>query len=547
VTISRALVNVVINQQIGQQISVDTISEVLQQRCGSFCSTDDVMLYKAKENIRKAVETRNPTERQNWLGESLRLFIKGARILEFDKLREICGDYQQLSYAKGSVELPLTCARVSDPDNIGLEYWYAGSPPNDPRFEFCGRRLRYYDLVLDSLIIFEAKSASAKASAATAGVVALDDPETVRSHAYELAFSSEDEMFHSTMYDWLINRQLADELLEMRPAFLEAHLKREPVNVQKYQLLWQFYVKDCQPLRAAEVLGTLAGSTQFDIHLDARLEYLTLAVGNAKSHPISMGGRHETAIAFLTDLEEKLDVAQVQLEIYNTLLPHINDAAEVGQRINLLSKRLLTMSELYQEYATPFDLPTMKLLCLHVSEHRDENIVRPIWNRIFEDALDDDADPQTNGDRIIAKIVPLGQRFFPSESAFPLRHIAMLLVRFSLVHKGSLPYGWAPRILVQCGVPFTEIWNVFHEMYESQVPPFNDQSNVQAMSSDIAVLLADWLEEAKRPQSSSVGRGEFPVGRIDMAIDQYLAELEPTREETKATYEGIKRQLRRNW
>jgi hypothetical protein len=115
----------------------------------------------------------------------------------------------------GSVELPLTCARVSDPDNIGLEYWYAGSPPNDPRFEFCGRRLRYYDLVLDSLIIFEAKSASAKASAATAGVVALDDPETVRSHAYELAFSSEDEMFHSTMYDWLINRQLADELLEV--------------------------------------------------------------------------------------------------------------------------------------------------------------------------------------------------------------------------------------------------------------------------------------------------------------------------------------------
>lgn len=62
VSTSRALVNVIINQQIGQQISVsleysfycqrahppqvDTISEVLQQRCGSFCSTDDVLLYK---------------------------------------------------------------------------------------------------------------------------------------------------------------------------------------------------------------------------------------------------------------------------------------------------------------------------------------------------------------------------------------------------------------------------------------------------------------------------------------------------------------------
>jgi hypothetical protein len=44
------------------------------------------------------------------------------------------------------------------------------------------------------------------------------------------------------------------------------------------------------------------------------LEYPTLAVANAKSHFVTIGGRHETAISFLTDLEEKLDVAQVQLE-----------------------------------------------------------------------------------------------------------------------------------------------------------------------------------------------------------------------------------------
>jgi nuclear pore complex protein Nup155 len=81
----------------------------------------------------------------------------------------------------------------------------------------------------------------------------------------------------------------------------------------------------------------------------------------------------------------------------------------------------------------------MKLLCLHVSEHRDENLVRAIWNRIFEDgilsilflssaytnpgvaAMEAGVDPQITADRIIAKAVPLGQRFYPSESAFPLR------------------------------------------------------------------------------------------------------------------------------
>ena len=42
---ARALLNTVINQQISYQISVDAISEILQQRCGSFCSADDVMQY----------------------------------------------------------------------------------------------------------------------------------------------------------------------------------------------------------------------------------------------------------------------------------------------------------------------------------------------------------------------------------------------------------------------------------------------------------------------------------------------------------------------
>ncbi|KAF5374778.1 hypothetical protein D9758_000357 [Tetrapyrgos nigripes] len=517
-TASRALVNVIIDQQIGQQIS-------------------------AKENIRKAAETSNPAERQNWLAESLRLYIKGARILDLEKLREVEGDFQLLRYAKGAVELPLICAKVFDQDNNGLNYWHSGATSGGDVHRKCyEQRMRCYELILDSLSVFEGQTdqPAPPTSLPSEGIAA------VQSHAYELAFASEDEMFHSVLYDWLIGRQLADDLLEIRPPFLEAHLRREPVSPEKYQLLWQFYVKDGQPLRAAEVLSTLAESDQFDLNLDARLEYLTLAVGNAKSHPVSTGGRHETAIAFLTDLEEKLEVAQVQLEIYNTLLPHVNDAPEVGARISALSKRLFTMSELYQEYALPFDLPVLKLLCLHVSEHRDEAIVKQIWNQIFEHIAEENSDPLAQAEQIVPTVVPLGQRFYPSESAFPLRIVADLLVRFSLERKERLPFGWAPRILVQCGVPFGEIWDVLHEMYESHIPPFNAQANVQAISSDIAVLLSDWLEEAKRP-NSSIGRGEFPVSRIDFAIDQYISELHPDRRETKATYEGVKRQLRRNW
>jgi nuclear pore complex protein Nup155 len=47
---------------------------------------------------------------------------------------------------------------------------------------------------------------------------------------------------------------------------------------------------------------------------------------------------------------------------------------------------LTNFIQLYQEYALAFDLPEMKLLCLHVSEHQDENLIRPIWNQIVDES-----------------------------------------------------------------------------------------------------------------------------------------------------------------
>jgi nuclear pore complex protein Nup155 len=163
-----------------------------------------------------------------------RLLIKGARVLEFDKLSEICGHFQDLNFAKGKcnllklqydpkllaqgvVELPLRCAQTADPDSVGREYWHEGSTDaSDPRAKFWELRKKCYDLVLQSLQHFEDKGAG---SSKGLGADQTDDPEVARSHAYELAFSSEDELFHSTLYDWLISRGLADELLEVRMLF----------------------------------------------------------------------------------------------------------------------------------------------------------------------------------------------------------------------------------------------------------------------------------------------------------------------------------------
>ena len=101
-------------------------------------------------------------------------------------------------------------AQVVDPNNVAHATWDSELLGTHPRSETVERRLLCYDLVMDSLTVFEEKCCNEKNNE-TRG-----DAETIRSHAYELAFASEDEIFHSTLYDWLIGRGLADDLLEVR-------------------------------------------------------------------------------------------------------------------------------------------------------------------------------------------------------------------------------------------------------------------------------------------------------------------------------------------
>jgi nuclear pore complex protein Nup155 len=135
--------------------------------------------------------------------------MKGARNLDFEQLSAVVGSYQELNFAKGAVELPLCCAQAGDADGRGQEYWHSlpdlSQPGSDPRKDFWERRAKCYQLVFSSLSSFEDRIAKGG-----------EEAERVRVHAYELAFASTDEIFHCQLYEWLIGRGLADELLDVR-------------------------------------------------------------------------------------------------------------------------------------------------------------------------------------------------------------------------------------------------------------------------------------------------------------------------------------------
>ena len=58
--------------------------------------------------------------------------------------------------------------------------------------------------------------------------------------------------------------------------------------------------------------------------LQKRIEYLSLAVGNSKSNGVGYG-RQEAVGEFLTDLEDKLEVGSLQLDLAATLRRKVPD------------------------------------------------------------------------------------------------------------------------------------------------------------------------------------------------------------------------------
>ncbi|CAE6471332.1 unnamed protein product [Rhizoctonia solani] len=534
--IARGLINNVINQQISQQISVDAISETLQQRCGSFCSAADVLLYKALESVRKSKETRDANEQRTCLKESFRLFRKCTSTLSLEKLQEVVSEYRTLRYANGAVQLPLQCAKDWDVDNHGRDYWQSEQSSGDERRAAYKLRKECYQLVTETLSVFD--EAYEKSQGKDDGNVG--DAEAVRKNAYQLALGSDDPMFHAELYDWLVSQGRTDDLLEIRTPYIEEHLAQQSQKNDKWgELLWQFFVHSGQYLRAAYALQSLADS-ETDLNLEARIEYLSLAVSNAKSHPSSEYGQHETAVEFLSDLEDKLEVAQVQLEVANLLSRKyaIETDPEWRRRYEVLTSRLLDISTLYREFAEPEDLNAMKLLILKVADRRDPQLVSSIWEAILMEA----GTPQA----VQEQVSTLAMRFFPSDIAFPLDLVCKLLDEFAWPRR--LPPTWVPSVLLSGGIPFDAIFGALLAIHESSVPPYNDIARTNHVLAEITVLLETWLDEQTRPGAGST-RAEFPVNYLDEVVTEFILHARATEQqnETTARLLDIQRRLRRRF
>lgn len=85
--IAKELVKGIVNRNIAKGSNVETVADALRRRCGSFCSAEDVVIFKAQELLKRATEAGANSEiGRNLLNESLHLFQQVSDSLPMDYL-----------------------------------------------------------------------------------------------------------------------------------------------------------------------------------------------------------------------------------------------------------------------------------------------------------------------------------------------------------------------------------------------------------------------------------------------------------------------------
>ncbi len=127
--LAKELVKAIVNRNIANGSNVETVAEALRRRCGSFCSAEDVIIFKAQELLKKASMEGSDSEiGRNLLNESLRLFKQVAAHLSMEQLQWALQQYQAMQFYAGAIQLALTVAQEFDRGNRALAWIQEGRP-----------------------------------------------------------------------------------------------------------------------------------------------------------------------------------------------------------------------------------------------------------------------------------------------------------------------------------------------------------------------------------------------------------------------------------
>uniref|UniRef100_A0A8C9FXP4 Nucleoporin Nup133/Nup155-like C-terminal domain-containing protein n=1 Tax=Pavo cristatus TaxID=9049 RepID=A0A8C9FXP4_PAVCR len=399
------------------------------------------------------------------LRESLKEYQKISNQVD---LANVCAQYRQVRFYEGVVELSLTAAEKKDPQGLGLHFYKNGEPEEDAvGLQAFQERLNSYKCITDTLqeLVNQSKAAPQSPSVPKkpGPPVLSSDPNMLSNeeagHHFEqmlkLAQRSTDELFSIALYNWLIQVDLADKLLQVTAPFLEPYLVRmtkiDQNKVRYMDLLWRYFEKNRNFSNAARILAKLSDLHSTEISLQQRLEYIARAILSAKS---------STAISsiaadgeFLHELEEKMDVARIQLQIQETLQRQYSHHSSVQDAISQLDAELMDITKVVRNFSVLKIIIVMELIYV-----------------------------------VLESKYPI--LFFPPD----------FLVQFLEQQVCALNWdvGFVTYTMQEIGVPLPRLLEVYDQLFKARDPYWNRMKKPLHLLECIHVLLSGYVQDPSR-------------------------------------------------
>ncbi|PIK56013.1 putative nuclear pore complex protein, partial [Apostichopus japonicus] len=498
----------------------------------------DLVLHgaDATELLQAAMSAETRSNKEEMLQEAQELFKQVNQQLN---LPAICQEFHQVRFYDGVVDLCLAAAVKQDPSNLALHYYKNGKPPSDHQgMQAFSARYECYKSITDILdeLLTTSTAATASPVPARPGPPLSPDPHRLTREEAERyledmmrkCLSSDDELFHVALYDWLIDTGLKERLLEISSPFVEPYLQRatqyEPDDLQMMDLLWMFYDKSRNFPSASRILSKLAERRTIDLTLQQRIEYLSRAVMCAKSSSLRTSSASEGE--FLYDLEEKLEVARLQLQVFEAITrnhdisdPQVRDA---GTQLNA---ELMDITRLYGDFADRFDLSECKLAIVFSAGHSDLELVQSLWKEILDKEFEGTAGkpPASRSTIISNKLISQGKIYITSERYFPLEFLVSYLEKKNC--QFELNPQWVFQSFLDIGISLQKLHLVYDRLFKAKNPSWQTSRNPFHLLGAISELLEKFCQ---RPAHvSGLERRQFVTLCLD-AIAGYKVELEAT-------------------
>ncbi|KAG0501951.1 hypothetical protein HPP92_002023 [Vanilla planifolia] len=600
--------------------TVDEISAKLREGCPSYFNESDYKYFLAVECLERASMTYMTDERENLARAA---FNHLTKVPESADLRAVCKRFEDLRFYEAVVRLSLQKAQALDPNGDAFN----SKIDPDRRANALVQREQCYEIIMTAV---HSLTGEAGKVSSPGNVLDQASRDTYIRQIIQLSVQWPDTAFHEYLYRTLIELGLENELLEYGGSDLVSFLQsagRKPQGIQvsgtvaptsmprdleapipssqiKFlDLLARYYVMKRQHFHAAHVLYRLSERHRTDAAesptLEQRRQYLSNAVLQAKSassaSTSSASAKNSFDDGLLDMLEAKLAVLRFQIRVKEELesvalkfesfqatidsnsnepFPHgnlvydANTAKAARDKVKELELNLMSITQLYNDYAVPFQLWEICLEMLNFANYSgdaDSQIVRETWARLVDQALS-----RGGISEACSVLKRVGSNLYPGDGSFvPMDTLCLHLEKAALERLSSNVEAVgdeeiARALLAACRGRPEPVLAVYDQLLSNGAIVPSQHLRLRLLRS-VLVVLREWIMSflAERLGTTTAG-ASFMLGgtkvvehtsiiqkgirdKIASATNRYMTEVKRLalpQNQTEPVYQGFERSRR---